>query len=440
MSSSSAKWKEGSYIRDPRTEAFLLSLLNPLYDATGTLKADLLLVGVKVDPSYNAFAALGNMVIVHSGFFQKIQSLEEMSGVLAHEVGHQMASHVLRTLSGVVLKASATAIFGAVAGLGAAMITGNPGAALAGFAGGSAAAQAQFTAYSRGQEATADDLGFQLLAKLKWPAKGFVQAAEHMLAMSKDSGRDSLPIYVNTHPIGPERLQDAQKRAKRSSVEKMPEKFQLPFELARARVLAFTLEENQVRERYKGSALPDTYALALLDYQAKKYDAALLAINKLISETNDPYFMYDKACILVEKGDRSGAISLMSQVIDLSEKDMPQGRKASLVRFERAALLLRENKGAEARDDLAMLEVFDLSLRKSSEFWNLYAGVYEKLGKAFLKQYSFAMAQLCEENIEGAKRYYKMAEEESKSDSQAADKLRMLDQQIKELEAKSLFR
>lgn len=51
---------------------------------------------VKDDPSINAFAVPGGVVVVHSGLIAKASSPEELAGVLAHEVQHVELRHSLQ--------------------------------------------------------------------------------------------------------------------------------------------------------------------------------------------------------------------------------------------------------------------------------------------------------------------------------------------------------
>ena len=63
-----AQWKQGHIYRDPQLENFLLKLLQPLYKEAG-LNPALVQPRVIVNPAYNAFATLENLIVVHTGFF-----------------------------------------------------------------------------------------------------------------------------------------------------------------------------------------------------------------------------------------------------------------------------------------------------------------------------------------------------------------------------------
>jgi predicted Zn-dependent protease len=61
----------------------------------------------------NAFAAPGNHVVVFDGLISKAETPDEVAGVLAHEIGHQLKRH---PMSGLVRSVGATFLMGAVFG------------------------------------------------------------------------------------------------------------------------------------------------------------------------------------------------------------------------------------------------------------------------------------------------------------------------------------
>ena len=48
------------------------------------------------DPSINAFVAGGQVVYVHAGLINAAETANEVQGVIAHELGHITAGHVVR--------------------------------------------------------------------------------------------------------------------------------------------------------------------------------------------------------------------------------------------------------------------------------------------------------------------------------------------------------
>ena len=49
-----------------------------------------------LNSSYNAFVTSDNVIYLHSGLLLKAESLEEVIGVMAHELGHIVSGHVAR--------------------------------------------------------------------------------------------------------------------------------------------------------------------------------------------------------------------------------------------------------------------------------------------------------------------------------------------------------
>ncbi|MCB6184473.1 M48 family metallopeptidase [Leeia sp. TBRC 13508] len=133
------------------------------------------------DPSINAFAIPGGVIVVNTGLIKASDSAEELAGVLAHEVQHVELRHSLK---------------GMVKDLGL--------QALMQFAWGdySGALPAQMAkdlsqlSFSRSQEEEADLRGFDLLVNKQINPKGMVSIYEKL---EKDGGKPAVTL-LSTHP------------------------------------------------------------------------------------------------------------------------------------------------------------------------------------------------------------------------------------------------
>src|SRR3954470_5493772 len=104
-----------SILRDSETELLLRDATRPLIDAA-KLDPNSVKVVLLNDPEINAFVATGQTVYVQSGLLQAADNVNQLQGVIAHELGHVAGGHSIRMQDGVK---SATGITIATLVLGA---------------------------------------------------------------------------------------------------------------------------------------------------------------------------------------------------------------------------------------------------------------------------------------------------------------------------------
>jgi peptidase M48-like protein len=144
----------------------------------------------------NAFALPGGPVVITDALVKLAQSDDQISAVLAHEIGHVRGRHGLRLgLQAAGLAALAAALFGdatSITGLATAL----PTALLQ-------------SGYSRELEAEADDYAFERMRKIGLPPKAF---AEIMQLLEKDRATrtgGTSSDYFSTHPATAKRIERA---------------------------------------------------------------------------------------------------------------------------------------------------------------------------------------------------------------------------------------
>src|SRR3982751_4259858 len=198
-----------SILRDSETELLFRDATRPLIDAA-KLDPNSVKVVLLNDPEINAFVATGQTVYVQSGLLQAADNVNQLQGVVAHELGHVAGGHSIRLQEGA---REATGMTIATLVLGALAIAAGAGEAGMGImAAGQQAALGNFLSFSRTQEATADQAGAQYLSGAHISGKGMLeffnklQNQEYRLAIySKDS-------YARTHPLSSERIQALQQK------------------------------------------------------------------------------------------------------------------------------------------------------------------------------------------------------------------------------------
>ena len=138
------------------------------------------------DPTLNAFAIPGGIVVVHSGLMLAADGADELAGVIAHEIEHVEQRHSLRAM-----------LREAGLRLAVAAVIGDFGIA------GSAAGQLSSLSFSRDSEREADELGLQRLARAGIDPDGMLRLFAKLDAESKGQAP---PAWLASHPTTPERI------------------------------------------------------------------------------------------------------------------------------------------------------------------------------------------------------------------------------------------
>jgi len=179
----------GHPCRAPEVEALARRLA-----AAAGLDAEHLEVEVLQDATVNAFALPGGHVFVLTGLLEKSRSPDEVAGVLAHELGHVVLRHHLRSaLRSLGVGAVASALFGDTSGLAALLAAGS--------------SQLLGLAFSREQEEKADAFAVTLAEKVGFDPLAVGRLLERMEAPGAP------PSLLRTHPSGPDRLRKLEKLA-----------------------------------------------------------------------------------------------------------------------------------------------------------------------------------------------------------------------------------
>ena len=188
-------------IRDTELETKLESLLAPLVQASNI--SSQIKVRIILDSSYNAFVTGDDIIYLHSGLLLEAETLEEVMGVMAHELGHIASGHVAR--KGEAIKKARGASLLSTALAAAAAIGGSGELAAGLLVGGNDRAARQFYYGSRINEAIADEWALEMLDELKISSDGMAKMMQRL------SQQNVLPEshqseYYRTHPGTKQRL------------------------------------------------------------------------------------------------------------------------------------------------------------------------------------------------------------------------------------------
>jgi predicted Zn-dependent protease len=81
-----------SILRDAETEALFRDMARPIIDAAH-LRPENVQIVLIFDKTINAFVIDGQTVYVHSGLVTQADNVNQLQGVVAHELGHVVGGH-----------------------------------------------------------------------------------------------------------------------------------------------------------------------------------------------------------------------------------------------------------------------------------------------------------------------------------------------------------
>jgi predicted Zn-dependent protease len=312
-----------SILRDSETELLFKDISRPLIQAAGLDPASVNVVLLN-DPEINAFVATGQTVYIQSGLLQATDNVNELQGVIAHELGHVAGGHSIRLEEGA---REATGITIATMVLGAlALAAGAGDAAMGLMMAGQQAAMGKFLAFTRAQEATADAAAVKFLHTAGISGKGMLQFFGKLQNQEYRIGIYAKDSYDRTHPLDSERIQALQQAFQNDPAWNTPIDPQLEsrFERVKAKLWGF-INPKQAVIKYPESnqSVPAHYARAYAYHLGGYPDKALAEADALLAaDAHDPFFLELKGQILLESGKPKEAVIPLREATQRSG-DMP---------------------------------------------------------------------------------------------------------------------
>jgi len=306
-------------IRDAETEALLRAVTGPLFAAAG-LDRGLVRTFIIADRSINAFVTTGNRLAVHTGLITSIESVNELAGVLAHEVGHISGGHLAR-LPDELRNAMLRSVAALLAGAAAAAATGQPGAAAAVGMAGQGVAMRELFAFTRTQENAADQAAVTYLARAGWSPAGLLRLMERLAAQEALLVENQDP-YLRTHPLTRDRIEFLRDRLaeSRHAQTPMPPELEDAFRMVRAKLVGF-LDGASVPRLYPPTdrTAAARYARAILAFRQGRTEEAVAGLDALIAERPaSPWLHEMKGQVLFEGGRVREAIGPYRQAARLA--------------------------------------------------------------------------------------------------------------------------
>jgi predicted Zn-dependent protease len=369
-------------LRDTETERLLKSYEDPLAKADGLDPA-----AVKVylvdDPTVNSFVAEGQNIFIQTGMIMYAKTPNELIGVMAHESGHIKGGHLSRDASA-ISKASIPMILSMIAGI-AAMAAGAGQAGMAVLMAGQQVAEAQFAAFSRVQEATADQIAVESLNATHQSSEGMLHLFERF-ANEEAMSAYKIDQFAVDHPVGRDRVANLETLVEASpykDVKDSPEATHA-YLMMQAKLAGYILPVREVFNRFPVSdkSEPARYARAMAYFRQPDLPKALAEINGLIKEEpNNPYFHEVLGQIYVDMSKPELGIPPYQKSVNLLPDapqlrvalaaaqlatEQPQLARAALLNLKAALLVENDDpftwyEAAQAYSDLNNQPMADLS-------------------------------------------------------------------------------
>ncbi|WP_228128302.1 M48 family metalloprotease [Acinetobacter dispersus] len=311
------------------------------------------------DPQINAFAVPGGLFALNTGLITSAKNLDEIAGVMAHEIAHVSQRHYSRSqeaFKGQGLLALAGILVGAAI---ASQADGNAGAAV--MMGTQAALMDKQLSYSRNQEREADRIGMQFMSAAGYNPQSM---ADYFETMHRATSRVSfLPDFWFTHPLTTERMSEARLRA--NQLPKVKAKiYDLDFEILKLYTLVVSNQATEIQLQSLANQKNTAAQLALSKFYLEQGDYAQAQANldlvkaKLQNHVLVPLIQTD---IYLGQNKLDQAFNSINPI----QKTMPENRALS---YKLAEVLIRQKQVAQAQ---TLLQRFIHKNQRDIEGWQL---------------------------------------------------------------------
>ena len=311
-----------SFVRDAEIERTLRMMSAPVFRAAG-IGPDDVRIFILQDPALNAFVAGGRNMVLFTGLLREMKEPETVMGVIAHEVGHITGGHLARRQI-VARELAGPALIGSLLAAVAAGAAGSPEAAAAIALGGGSATQRSLLAFSRAEEASADQAAVAYMNRAGVDPEGMLAILRRFKGQEVfQSGR--IDPYAQSHPLSAERIALLEERIAQSPARgrsASPE-IQYWFQRMRAKLDGFTDRPERVLARLEQDPEPDSelnvYRRAIALHRTGRPDAALATVDRLIAmRPQDAFYHELKGQILFESARPAEAVAAYRQAARLA--------------------------------------------------------------------------------------------------------------------------
>ncbi len=364
-----------SILRDAETEAFFRDVARPLIVAAGLTprSVQIVLVG---SPEINAFVSGGQNIFVFSGLIESADDVNQLQGVIAHELGHIAGGHNVRSGEGMT-PVSHVSILSLIAAAGL-VAAGAPEAGMAALGLGQATAQSNYLAFSRDQESRADQAGAGFLRTAGISGAGSLAffnkllGQEYRLAIKQDNA------YNRTHPLSGERIAALQTVYQASPAWARPVDplLEARFERIKAKLVGFIEDPARTLQLYPASntSEPARYARAYAYHKSAYPDAAITEADALLARhPADPFYLELKGQILYESGRVADSLPVLRAAVAAAPAE-------PLIATTLGQALIASETPANLAEAKPLLRTALVRDRENPQAWYQLGVVYDREG------------------------------------------------------------
>jgi len=311
-------------LRDAEIERTLKIITLPLLENTKIDQQNFKVLVIN-DSSMNAFVTSGQYIFIHYGLINKMETVEQLQSVIAHEIGHITGGHYIQRTSEIE-SARTLAGIGMILSAAAGLVSGDSNIAIGLAAGSQSASKRNFLKHSRTQEASADQAGIKLMAAANINPHAALEVLEIFKGQELLTAKRQDP-YIQTHPLNSQRISSIQKSLKTLNFKKneKDKNIDYMYNRMRAKFKGFTekpFRALQTTNIKKNDEL-NLYTRAIAYHRLPDLNLAQKEINKLLElKPNDPYYNELKAQFLLETGNPNEAIKYYNRALELEPNEL----------------------------------------------------------------------------------------------------------------------
>ena len=396
-------------IRDAEIEFFLHKLINNIiknYDE----KNRILYPRLILNSDYNAFVTGTNKIYINTGLINQASSIDEIQGVLAHEIGHLFLKHhnsrlINRNNSSPYAKiATAAGIALTLAGkLDSKTVTGL-------IIGGQDLGIKSYLQFSRIQETQADHFALEALKKSKISYIG-LENLLNRLSEEQFISKETQSNYYRSHPFSQSRLEQFKRYKKKKLGNHEKRKFisfqknKISLKYIKNKIRSY---EDDAFEVVKKKSLKKDffshYSLTIAYLKIGKHELAIDNLNIIKNNYKNYPFFYELAGdIYFNKGNLNKAIENYENAIKFLKEDKLASN--TLIQFSLARSFLQTKELNNVKKAIYLLEELILLESNWSYLWRLIAQGSGMINNKGISYIAFAEEAMIKNNFKKAKKY-----------------------------------
>jgi len=360
-------------LRDAEIERSLRLISQPLFNAAG-LSGSSVQIFIVNDRSMNAFVAGGRNIFINYGLITKMNSVEQLQAVIAHEIGHITGGHLAQRIAG-ARQARTAAGLGLLLSAAVGAASGEASAATGLAIGTQDAAKRSFLTHTRAQEASADQAGVRYMKAAGIHPKAAIEVFKLFEGQDLLTARRRDP-YALTHPLSTQRMASLRGFVAAYKPRPSQQAAQSAYWYGRmkAKFIGFTGNPKSVLRKVGKNDNSEIaiYTRAIAYHKRPDPQNAAREIKKLLSKwPNDPFYNELNGQFLLENGKAAQAVKAYQRAVALAPKEAQLlaglGRAQNATGNYKSAL--RTLKSAYAKDprDSRMLRELATAYAKNKQ-------------------------------------------------------------------------